>query len=163
MTNNMRAFLSMIAAAEGTLGIGQDGYNVLVGSRKTQALLFTSYTNHPRVEIRLRRDDPATPADEELISSAAGRYQILWKFWEPYVVKWGLTDFSPPMQDKWATNIITIERKAAGDIEAGLITMAIGKCKNQWASLPGAGYKQAERSFDFLLSAYTMAGGVLTK
>jgi len=39
--------------------------------------------------------------------------------------------------------------------------VAIDKCKNIWASLPGAGYGQHENSVDKLIAAYKAAGGVV--
>lgn len=161
MTPNQKAFLTMIAVSEGTAGIGDDGYNVMVGSRKSQALLFTSYEDHPRLEIRLRRDNPLTPQNDELVSSAAGRYQILSRFWDPLVKPAGLKSFAPQWQDEWALWTIVKERKAGPDIEAGNIVAAIAKCRNIWASLPGAGYGQHENRIEKLLAAYKAAGGTL--
>lgn len=159
--SNIRAFLDMIAYSEGTLLIGDQGYNALVGSRSTMPLLFGSYRDHPRVRIQLRVDDKATVQNEELTSTAAGRYQILSRFFDAYKKTLKLPDFSPTSQDAIAVQMIR-EQKALEDIEAGRLDAAIAKCSNIWASLPGAGYGQNERTFADLKAAFANAGGMLT-
>jgi len=47
------------------------------------------------------------------------------------------------------------------DVHAGRIQSAIEKCRNIWASLPGAGYGQHERKLDDLLAHHIAAGGRL--
>jgi muramidase (phage lysozyme) len=71
-----------------------------------------------------------------------------------------LPDFGPVSQDRWAIQLIK-ERKAIDDIKAGRIESATQKCRNIWASLPGAGYGQREHKFEDLLAHYIAAGGVL--
>ena len=53
------------------------------------------------------------------------------------------------------------ECRALPNVTAGRIETAIAKCRSIWASLPGAGYDQPERSVAWLQSQYTSAGGVL--
>jgi muramidase (phage lysozyme) len=53
------------------------------------------------------------------------------------------------------------EQRALADIEAGRIGEAIDKCRNIWASLPGAGYNQPEHSKKTLLAKFVALGGVL--
>lgn len=144
---NICAFLDMLAYAEGTtLFGGEDGYNVLVGGKT-----FDSYTDHPRIYVPLSR--------YKITSSAAGRYQFLAKTWDALKAKLGLTDFGPLSQDKAAIQLIR-ERKALLDIRSGDIRAAIGKCRNIWASLPGAGYGQREHKMTDLLREYSRAGGM---
>lgn len=150
-SKNLQAFLDMLAVSEGTAGIGADGYDVLVGSRKSMPLLFGSYADHPRVRIQLQKD---------LVSTAAGRYQILARYYDAYRKTLGLADFSPASQDAIAIQMIR-ERKALEDIEAGRFAIAVDKCKNIWASLPGAGYGQHENTLAKLQDAYTKNGGGL--
>jgi muramidase (phage lysozyme) len=45
------------------------------------------------------------------------------------------------------------------DVLAGRFDVAIYKCRKEWASLPGAGYGQGERSFTSLVQVYQYAGG----
>ena len=71
-----------------------------------------------------------------------------------------LPDFGPESQDKWAIQLIK-ERRALPDIEAGRIESAIAKCRNIWASLPGAGYGQPEHKIEKLIAQYVKYGGKL--
>lgn len=145
MSPNLKAFLDMIAVSEGTKGKGNDGYDVIVGGS-----LFSDYKDHPRKLVDLPRLG--------IKSTAAGRYQLLARYYDAYKKLLNLPDFSPASQDAIAIQQIK-ERKALNDIESGNITTAIAKVKNIWASLPGAGYGQHENSVDKLLAAYQAAGG----
>lgn len=141
--NNLKAFLDMIAYAEGTSG--PDGYRTLFGGS-----LFDSYDDHPKVFVPFRNTT----------SSAAGRYQILYRTWRTLQDRLGLPDFSPDSQDAAAVELIR-ERGALNDVFAGRLTQAIGKVSKIWASLPGAGYDQPERKITQLASAYRGAGGTI--
>ena len=141
---NVRAFLDMIAYAEGTAG--PNGYRMLFGGR-----LFDSYADHPRVFVPFRNTT----------SSAAGRYQMLSRTWETLRRRLSLPDFSPASQDAAAIELIR-ERGALNDVRAGRLSVAVDKVRRIWASLPGAGYDQPERSFNQLANAYTRAGGAIT-
>lgn len=143
---NRKAFLNMIAHSEGTLGKGDNGYNVLVGGK-----LFSGYADHPRIMVRL---------NPKLKSTAAGRYQVLARYFDAYKLKLGLDDFSPASQDAIALQQIK-EQGALADVDAGRIETAIRKCANIWASLPGAGYGQHENRLEDLLAAYRQAHGIL--
>jgi muramidase (phage lysozyme) len=138
---NVGAFLSMIAYAEGTAG--PDGYRTLFGGGK-----FDSYADHPRIYVPFRTTS----------SSAAGRYQILARTWDTLARRLGLTDFGPDNQDAAAIELIR-ERGALNDARAGRTAAAVDKVRKVWASLPGAGYAQPERSINQLLAAYERAGG----
>jgi muramidase (phage lysozyme) len=142
MNANRKAFLDMIAFSEGTSSIkGSDnGYNVIVGGK-----LFASYSDHPRVLVNLPKLG--------IKSTAAGRYQVLKKYYDHYKAQLGLKDFSPASQDAIAIQLIK-ECNALADIDAGRIKEAIAKCRSRWASLPGAGYGQHEHSTETLLAKY---------
>lgn len=142
---NIRAFLDMIAFAEGTSGA--NGYRMLFGGR-----LFDSYADHPRVFVPFRNTT----------SSAAGRYQMLSRTWDTLARRLSLPDFSPASQDAAAIELIR-ERGALNDVRAGRLAVAVQKVRRIWASLPGAGYDQPERSINQLAAAYTRAGGTLEK
>lgn len=155
MTTNLRAFLQMIAVSELTaklLARSDNGYNVLVGSTPDHPRLFSSYADHPRQLIYLPKLGTK--------STAAGRYQILARYFDAYKVQLGLKDFSPASQDAIAVQMIR-ECKALDDIDAGRLATAINKCRSRWASLPGAGYGQHENDFDTLALAYRRSGGVM--
>jgi len=88
---NVVPFLDMIAYSEigpRLLAESDDGYNVLVGGE-----LFDSYADHPRKVIEVRPG---------LRSSAAGRYQILSRYWDHYRIQLQLPDFGPLSQDRYA-------------------------------------------------------------
>jgi len=146
MSPNLKAFLDMIAVSEGTAGKGDDGYNVIVGGS-----LFENYDDHPRKLVWIRPG---------LASTAAGRYQLLKRYYDAYKKQLNLPNFSPLSQDLIAIQQIR-ERGALQDIEKGYITVAIDKVKNIWASLPGAGYNQHENKIDKLITAFIDAGGTV--
>lgn len=152
---NVAAFLDTIAIAEGTAGIGDDGYDVIVGSTADRPILLRDYSRHPNVLVAFRYRSGKTGG-----STAAGRYQILHRFAEHYIAQLGLPDFGPEAQDAIALQLIR-ECRAIEDIEAGRIDEAIHKCRSRWASLPGAGYGQHEQSLDRLRRAYAEAGGII--
>lgn len=125
----MAAFLDMLAFSESTDNGRQPtkdhGYDVLVGGG-----LFSGYAVHPRKLVDLPRLG--------IKSTAAGRYQLLSRYFDAYKRQLGLTDFGPASQDAIAVQQIR-ERKAIPDIQAGRLKDAIAKCRNIWACLPGAG------------------------
>jgi len=147
--SNLSAFLDMLAWSEGTDNGKQitrnRGYDVIVGGG-----LFADYSDHPRILVELPK--------LKIKSSAAGRYQILARYFDHYKKQLNLPDFSPDSQDKIAIQLIR-ECKALDDIEAGRIKAAIYKCRSRWASLPSAGYGQHEQTAERLVEAYTKAGG----
>lgn len=149
--SNLDAFLATIAHSEGTAEIGDRGYNCLVGSTRAQPLLFGSYRDHPRTKIQLRPD---------LVSTAAGRYQILARYFDAYRQQLSLPDFGPASQDAIALQMIR-EQHAYDDVSAGRFDAAVAKCANIWASLPGAGYGQHENQLADLRAAFTQAGGLV--
>lgn len=148
---NLGAFLDMIAESEignALLMRSANGYNVLVGSTATHPLLFTSYATHPNILNRATN------------STAAGRYQLLHRYYEAYSRQLDLLDFTPESQDAIAIQQIR-ECHAIPLIEAGKIAEAIAACAHIWASLPGAGYGQHENKLAELETAYRNAGGKL--
>lgn len=149
MNQNLKAFLDMIAYAEigpKLLALSDNGYNVLVGSTPAKPLLFTSYITHPRIHNR------------DMNSDAAGRYQFMGRYWSHYKLQLSLPDFGPESQDKWAIQLIK-ECRALDDVLTGHLHRAVGKCASRWASFPGAGYGQPEKSLAALEGAYEHAGG----
>lgn len=147
---NVVAFLDMVAVSEGTDDGRQPtmdhGYDVLVGGK-----LFTGYDDHPNVLVRL---------NPSLSSTAAGRYQILYRFWPHYKALLKLPDFGPLSQDRYAIQQLK-ERRAIAGIQGGRFDEAVAKVRNIWASLPGAGYGQHEQRIERLRDAYVRAGGTL--
>lgn len=151
ISKNMNAFFATLGYSEGTDNGRQPtknkGYDVIVGGS-----LMTSYADHPRKLVDLPKLG--------IKSTAAGRYQILSKYYDAYKKQLRLPDFSPASQDAIALQLIR-ECKAVDDIEAGRIADAIHKCRSRWASLPGAGYGQHEQKLDKLIAVYKAAGGAV--
>lgn len=148
---NRPAFLDMIAASELTPAViaeSDRGYNVLVGSLPGHVLTFASYTTHPNV------------LNKALDSSAAGRYQILFRYWQSYQKMLNLPDFGPLSQDRIAMQMIR-ECGALADIDSGNFAHAVALCSRRWASLPGSPYGQHENEIALLQGYYTAAGGAL--
>jgi len=123
-----------------------------VGSTPQRPHLFPSYADHPRLKVQLRPD---------LFSTAAGRYQILERYFDAYKAQLRLQDFSPTSQDAIAVQMIR-EQRALADIEAGRFDAAVEKCSNIWASLPGNLYGQHQNALADLRTAFVDAGGVIT-
>ena len=151
---NVLAFLDMLAWSEGTSTskyTKDDGYDVIVGGINSPNI-FTDYFAHPDVLV--------TVNSAGLKSTAAGRYQLLYRYWIAYSASLNLPDFGPVSQDRIAIQQTT-EQHALADIQAGNIASAISKCSNIWASLPGNSYKQGGHSVDDLIAQYVAAGGVM--
>jgi muramidase (phage lysozyme) len=148
MHPNLKAFLDMIAESEGTTRIpGSDnGYKAVVGDST-----FADYAHHPNIKVWL-------PGINKF-STAAGRYQILFRYWKVYKRQLQLPDFGPASQDAVAVQLIK-ECHALQDIERGHFRAAVKKCASRWASLPGAGYGQHEHKIEFLEKCYARAGGI---
>ena len=144
---NLAALLDTIAWSEGTSKLGDDGYNVLCGGR-----LFTSYADHPRQIVHIR---------PVLSTTAAGRYQLLARYFDVYKEQLHLPDFGPISQDMIAIQQIR-ECRAIEPIWAGNFATAVALCARIWASLPGAGYGQRENTLADLNAAYIAAGGRYT-
>ena len=161
---NIAAFLRTIRIAEGT--DRTNGYRTLFGG----GLFSNDYVDHPRIACQF-----TDQTGRKLWTSAAGAYQFMAvsaiprttpprstkvDTWDRIKRKLGLTDFAPPSQDRAALELID-EAGALDDVREGRFADAIHKCKGTWASLPGAGYGQRERTLASLQLAYTGAGGTV--
>lgn len=149
---NVAAFLDCIAFSEGTDNGRQPtkclGYDVMVGGG-----LFTDFTKHPEIVVQV---------SASLRSSAAGRYQFLRRTWGELAAFFGLNDFMPLSQDLAAVHLLK-RRGAYGLAQMGRFDEAVAACRKEWASLPGAGYKQHEQKIERLRAAYLEAGGLIGK
>lgn len=155
---NEAAFLWMIRTAEGTAG--PNGYRTLFGGA-----LFDSYADHPRIAKQFRDG-----AGRVLWTTAAGAYQFMAASpiptggstrvdtWGTVKARLGLPDFSPASQDAAAMELIR-EKGALSDVRAGRFDVAVNKVRSVWASMPGAGYSQPEKSLSALQAVYLKAGG----
>lgn len=148
---NVTAFLDMLAQSEigkRLLALSDDGYDCLVGSTPANPLLFDDYSRHPGI------------LNHAMNSTAAGRYQLLYRYYEPYRSLLNLPDFGPESQDAIAIQQIK-ESHAYGLIVAGQFDAAVAKCNHIWASLPGAGYGQHVNDLAALRDSYLDAGGTV--
>lgn len=150
MNTNLKAFLDTIAYSEGTDNGKQrtsnHGYDVLVGGDT-----FDDYSDHPRKLVWIK---------PKLASTAAGRYQLLSRYWDFYKDALKLPDFGPDSQDAVAIQQIK-ESKALDYVKKGYFEQAITNCAHIWASLPGAGYAQHENSMASLEAYYKAHGGTV--
>lgn len=158
--DNVAAFLMAIRHAEGTAG--PEGYRTMFGGR-----LFDGWADHPRIAHQF-----TDRAGRRLWTSAAGAYQFMAvsvipgggatrvNTWDRLKAKLGLLDFTPASQDRAALELID-EAGALQDVKEGRFVAAVGKVRRIWASMPGAGYSQGERSIEWLTARYNAAGGVV--
>jgi len=137
----VRAFLDMISVAEGTT---KYGYHTLVGNTR-----LLSLAKHPGITVTL---------SPTLRSTAAGRYQFLQRTWNDVARALALPDFGPRSQDIAAVELIR-RRGGLTPILQGRIQDAITAVRKEWASFPGAGYGQGEKSITFMLGAFNRALG----
>ena len=157
---NALAFLDMLGWSEGTStspATAMNGYDVIVTGIDRKPEVFKDFTDHPFAKGRASK----VINSKGLTSNASGRYQQMLKDWPHYKALLKLPDFSPISQDLLALQHIR-ECRALPDVLAGRIETAIAKCRNIWASLPGAGYGQREHRLEDLLKQYRLAGGVMS-
>lgn len=156
MTSNQKKFLDLIAWSEGTSTNPLSkcgGYDVVVTGHDGPEI-FSDFSNHPFAQGRpAKLIRPAHDGVGALYSTAAGRYQLLLRYWRSYQGMLHLPDFSPSSQDAVALRQIH-EQGADPAIEAGDIEDAIYKCANIWASLPGNTYRQGGHTIEALVKQY---------
>ncbi len=159
MNQNRLAFLSMLAVSEGTStspATINNGYDIIVTGVDGEPEVFSDYSDHP-----FNKGRPSKVINSRgLTSNASGRYQFMLRDWCHYREQLNLMNFGPDSQDLWAIQLIR-ERGALPLIDAGNFELAVARCSNLWASLPGAGYGQHENQIAKLEAAYTNAGGEL--
>lgn len=158
---NVSAFLSMIATAEGT-DRRPNAYAVCFGYRFT----ITDFRDHPAT-LGVWKGERLSDAQcrgagfgPGCVSTAAGRYQMIRPTWEALKRRLRLSDFGPASQDAAAVQLLK-DCGAYDSVRTGQFTAAVSAARKTWASLPGAGYAQPERSFAALIEAFTDAGGVV--
>lgn len=157
---NETAFLAMIRAAEGTSGAG--GYDALFGwPAAGRSFRSASAFDHPRQFFSF-----TDRAGRSLRTSAAGAYQVTVTTWDDPATgrrirtARGITGFTPADQDSFALGLLELDG-ALSHVRAGRLDSALRIARRRWASLPGAGYAQPERTAQFVRAAYTNAGGVV--
>ena len=136
---NVRRFLDMLSAAEGTK---THGYNTLFGGNR-----FDSLTDHPRQSFQFNET-----TGKKNRTDAAGRYQFLSSTWDEQAKKLGLKDFSPMSQDLATINLLK-ERGILPHVLNGNWDTAIQMAGPIWASLPSSPYPQPRRSREFVMAS----------
>jgi len=138
LPRTVRAFMDTLAYAEGT----KEHYDYIF-----TFVTFNSYKDHPRRAV----------CAGKLCSTAAGRYQFLSKTWDGLAPDLGLSDFTPPSQDKAGLELV----RRAGAYNLVLksdryenFAAAVKKINKIWASLPGSPYGQPTHSLAALWKAY---------
>jgi tape measure domain-containing protein len=129
---NVRAALDTIKKAE------HADYDTLFGGGK-----FTDFSKHPGFKGARYKGK---------IQSASGAYQIQRKTYRGLREMTGLSDFSPETQDMMAVALL-YQRGALGNILRGDFKGGFWNSRKEWASFPGAGYGQGERSQAFMARA----------
>jgi muramidase (phage lysozyme) len=148
---NICAFLDTIAWSEigpALLKASDEGYNVLAGG-KLFGVPPACYVEHPDKRVLL---------SNEITSTAAGRYQLLGRYFPIYKNKLSLPDFGPKSQDSIAIQQIK-ECDAYALILLGSFALAVKRTAHIWASFPGNSYNQRENTLDDLLHVYLQNNG----
>lgn len=155
MTPNVSAFLATIRHSEGT-DRAADPYRVTYGYKYT----IVSLADHPAVTGEWTGEplDSLGAQYKGKHSSAAGAYQIILPTWLDMKALLKLPDFTASSQDDAAIQLIK-NKHALDLIFAGRVAEAITACRGIWASLPGGGSGQPQRSFADLINTYSMNGG----
>jgi muramidase (phage lysozyme) len=153
---NVPHFMDLIAFSEGTSTSPltyNEGYDILVQGIHSSNR-FTEYSDHPFADGRT----PIVVSQHPFLeSTAAGRYQILYRYWKAYKQQLRLPDFSPLSQDLVALQMITeckdptTGKTALTCIIGGDIEKAIYACSSRWASFPGNEYHQGGKPIQTLL------------
>lgn len=155
----VQRFLDLIAWSEGTSNnplTKNKGYDVIVTGPGGPEV-FTDYTDHPFAARMAKLVMPAHDSRPALYSTAAGRYQLLYRWWRAYKEILGLANFSPASQDAVAVRQMQ-ERGAVSLVEAGDVRSAVLACSTVWASFPGNDYEQGAHSMETLLARYEIIG-----
>lgn len=150
-----KAFLDMIAAAEGTsntnspCGKADDGYRSIFGCDINSSRIFSDYSRHP---ARLY------PTGWGSSSDASGRYQFKSDTWGELARKHGINDFSPSSQDRGA--IIKIRERGANPNEItnfNTFNNTVYYLRDEWASMPHSQYGQKTYNSGPLYDLYLKA------
>ena len=123
----VKALAWAIMKCEGTTTYGY--YTYFGGSR------LSSLAKHPGKAITIGN----------YTSSASGAFQFLTSTWNGLAAKLGLSDFSENSQNAAFVELLR-ENNALDAILQGDFDSAIYQVRRIWASLPGAGYGQGEKS-----------------
>lgn len=134
----VKALAWAIMKAEGTT---KHGYYTYYGGSRLSSLAW-----HPQKAVKIG----------SWTSSASGAFQFLTKTWNGLAAKLGLTDFGENSQNAAFVELLR-ENNALDPILKGDFDTAIFRIRKIWASLPGAGYGQGEKSLSQVRQWYNEA------
>lgn len=165
MTPNLAAFLAMLSHSEGT-DRQADPYRCCYGFLHViKDLNYHPAEHRPPNDLQEWKGESIADLGARYageVSTAAGRYQINLPTWHDSKAVLMLNDFGAAAQNDVAIRLIRMVG-ALDDIRLGNIAIAINKCRNKWASLPGGSSHQPERTVAYLTARYTAAGGMLAQ
>jgi muramidase (phage lysozyme) len=173
MTDNMRAFLTMLSHSEGTdrAPAPPDGYRTCFGFKHIiQDLRFHPAEHRPGPFLNEwtgeRLSDvqcAAVGLSPGCVSTAAGKFQVIRPTWERIKALLHLPDFGPDAQNDCCIQLLkehgTAPDTAFALVNSGQVAAAINVCHSTWASLPGSQAQQRITSFAALMTSYSNAGG----
>ena len=137
----------MLAWSEGTDNGRQKTRNHGYDARRRRAAYWLSI--HPRKLVTL---------NPKLKSTGAGRYQLLFRWWDAYRKQLGLKDFSPKSQTLWHCRLRSVA------LYLWLIVV-ISVRQSTVAAISGlhcrAGYGRLEHKADSLIAKFKEAGGTV--
>lgn len=143
-----KALHDTLAFAEGTRARSNDGYDILFGGTN-----ISSCARHPNQCIKYGKS----------CSTAAGRYQFLYRTWDSIANARGYATFEPENQERGAAYLISSVRKANVPADRALssaeFTNVITKLSYEWASLPPGQYGQPNKSMAELRRVYCSVAG----
>ena len=158
---NLAAMLAAIKACEGTAN-QPDPYRVCFGYRHT----IQNLQAHPAVSGEWRGEKlsdamcAGAGRGPGCVSTAAGAYQMIKPTWLGLAQRLGLRDFGPTSQDA-AAGLLLRDCGALQKLNRGDLAGAVQAARRTWASLPGAGYGQGEKTLAWVADRYLEAGGVI--
>lgn len=151
---NIQAALHAIRKCEGTAAA--DGHTYLFGSTPSNARRFLDMSKHPNQKF------PFQSKGKTEYSTAAGAYQILYATWLDLCHKYNFKDFTAHSQDLAALALFDGANCLKSVADGKMFNADVmDKLNNIWASLPGAGYSQPEKSIAAVKGWYGEAGGVI--
>lgn len=162
MNKYEKAILDLIAYTEGTLGVSQNGYDVLVGYYK-----INGWENN--TDIVHGKDNWAKVFSNGLKSTAAGRYQFIYKTWVSINGKTN-KPMTKDNQDVGAMYLVN-KRLKQTDLETRSVSIEnlankddfdifLNKIAREWASIPLSKTFVVDGKYKYAGSSYYSSDGV---
>lgn len=151
----------VVTNISGTAKGPNQGYDVLFGwPMKGRTFDANAAADHPRIRFYEQADEFLANGKKDF-TTAAGRYQETASTYDAIRRRYGIPPgFTPELQERHFEALLA-DSGALAHVKAGRIPQAIARARDTWASLPGAKTPQPQRSEQYVLAAYTAAGGTL--